>query len=87
MPSYLVEAYVADRPEAVDEAFRCALLAARLGPGVLHLHTIVVPEDETMLHLFEAPSLEALRLASSRAALAHQRIVAASELAVQPSEG
>ena len=60
MPSYLVEAYVADRPEAIDEAFRCALLAARLGPGVRHLRTTVVPEDETMLHLFEAPSLEVL---------------------------
>ena len=80
MPSYLVESYAADRPEAVEDAVRCAHLAAELGAGVRYLRTTVVPGDETVLHLFEAPSVEALRSATSRASLAYHRIVAASEL-------
>ena len=83
MPSYLVECYVADRPDAVEDAVRRARLTAQLDADVRYLRTTVVPGDETVLHLFEAPSLEALRSATRRAALAHHRIVAASELSAE----
>jgi hypothetical protein len=60
MPTYLVEAYAADAPAALDEARARAQLTAELGTGVRYLRTTFLPGDETLLHLFEAPSAEAL---------------------------
>ena len=79
MPTYLVEAYAADAPAALDEARARAQLTAELGNGVRYLRTTFLPGDETLLHLFEAPSAEALRQAGALAELPHERIVAAIE--------
>ena len=52
---------------------------ATLGDGVRYVRTTYVPEDEVVLHLFEAPSAEALRTAGRTAALEFERIVEAQE--------
>jgi hypothetical protein len=79
VPSYLVESYLAGSPAAVDEACRRARDAEDLPAGVRYVHTTFLPEDETVLHLFAAPSAEELARAAQRAALAHHRILEAVE--------
>ena len=79
MPSYLVESYLAPSVGAVDEARERARRTAELGAGVRHLRTTFVPDDEMILHLFEAPSAAALDAAGRRAALPFERIVEAVE--------
>ena len=79
MPTYLVEAYAADRSEAISDARERAARAAQLGGDVRYLRTTFVPQDETLLHVFEAMSAESLRRAVELAALAHDRIVEARE--------
>jgi hypothetical protein len=54
-------------------------LAAELGSGVRYVRTTFLPGDETLLHLFEATSPEALRDAARDAALRYERIVEAVE--------
>jgi hypothetical protein len=78
VPSFLVEAYVAGS-SAVEDARMRARMAAELGEGVRYLRTTFLPSDEVILHLFEAPSLEALDEAGRRAALPFERIVEAVE--------
>ena len=77
MPSYLVESYAAD--SAVDRERERAQRAGELGTDVRYVRTTFLPADETLLHLFEAPSVEALRRAGRRAALHYERIVEAVE--------
>ena len=77
MPSYLVEAYAASGELALTEARARACRAAELGAGIRYVRTTFLPEDEVVLHLFEAPSMEALDLAGQRAALPFERIVEA----------
>ncbi len=79
MPNYLVESYLADSPNAVEEARKRAERAADVGSGVRYLRTTFLPGDETVLHVFEAPSAEALDEAGRRAALPFERIVEAVE--------
>jgi hypothetical protein len=79
MPSYLVEAYAADSAAALADARGRARRAAELGVGVRYLRTTYVPGDETLMHLFEAPTLEELDRAGRRAALTFERIVEAVE--------
>ena len=76
---FLVEAYGANRGVALTEARERALLAAELGRDVRNVRTTFLPEDETRLHVFEAPSAEVLRRAGELAALAFDRIVEAVE--------
>jgi hypothetical protein len=71
MPEYLVEVY-APEPGA-HEAARAA------GGAVDHLRSIYVADDEVCLHLFAAPSRDAVRDALRRAAVAYDRIVEAEE--------
>ncbi len=78
MPSYLVESYAASSV-ALDEARERAKRTAELGAGVRYVRTTFLPEDETVLHLFEAPSASALDQAGRRAALEFERIVEAVE--------
>ncbi len=75
MPSYLVESYAADA--GVADARARARRAAEVGAGVRYVRTTFLPGDETVFHVFEAPSIEALREAGLRAALHYQRIVEA----------
>ena len=77
MPSYLVESYGAG--SVVKDQRRRARLAAELGTGVRYVRTTFLPGDETLLHLFEATSPDALRQAARDAALPYERIVEAVE--------
>lgn len=77
VPNYLVESYAVDSAEAIHEARERALHTAELGNGIRYLRTTFLPGDETVLHLFEAPSAKALGEAGRRAALPFERIVEA----------
>ncbi len=86
MPSYLVESYLPATPAAVETARAQARRTAELGTGVRYVRTTFLPGDETILHLFEAPSAAALDEAGRRAALRFERIVEAVEGAVHSRE-
>jgi hypothetical protein len=75
--SYLVESYAAGA--GVDDQRRRARQAAEVGIDVRYIRTMFLPGDETLLHVFEAPSPEALREAARVAALPYERIVEAVE--------
>lgn len=77
MPRYLIESYAADG--AVDEARQRARLAAELEPQIRYVRSTFLPDDEFVLHVFEAPSAETVREAARRAALQYQRLVEARE--------
>ena len=79
MPRYLVEAYVPAIAAAQAEVCEQAQRAALLGPGIRHVMTTFLPTDEVALHLFDAPSVAALKHASRLAALHYERIVEAQE--------
>src|SRR5439155_27013078 len=67
MPNYLVESYLADSPAAVEQSRQRAVRTAELGQGVRYVRTTFLPDDETVLHVFEAPSPEAITRAGSLA--------------------
>jgi len=77
MNSYLVESYVARSPAALEVSRERARKTAKLGAAVLYVRSTYIPGDEVALHLFEAPSIEALEEAGRRAALDFERIVEA----------
>ena len=79
MPKFLVESYVVATGSAFDDACVRARLTAEATAGVTYVHTTFVPEDETVLHLFDAPSAEELDAAGQRAGLRFERIVEAIE--------
>ena len=79
VPTYLVETYGANRGEALADARERALHAGSLGSNVRYVRTTFLPADEVLLHVFEAPSPEALRSAAKQAALTYERIVEAVE--------
>ena len=79
MPRFLVESYVAKSATAFDDACERARLTARVGTGVSYVHTTFLPGDETVLHLFDAPSVEALDAAGRQSGLQFERIVEAIE--------
>ena len=81
MTKYLVEAYasrVSDSAELEDRAREAAVGLAAAGTEIRHLTSIRVPEDEICFHLFEADSIDSVRLASERAEIVPQRIVEAA---------
>ncbi len=86
MPSYLVESYLADTPAALEDARERARRAAELAEGVRYVRTTFLPGDETILHLFEAPSAAVLDEAGRRAALQFERIVEAVEGSAEPTK-
>jgi len=77
MRSYLVESYAAS--SVVEEQRERARRTAELGRGIRYVRTTFLPADETVLHMFEATSGEALRDAAREAALPYERIVEAVE--------
>ena len=79
MPRFLVESYVAESSSAFDDACERARLTANVGAGVSYVHTTFLPGDETVLHLFDAPTVEALDAAGREAGLQFERIVEAIE--------
>jgi hypothetical protein len=86
VPVFLIEAYLPNAANALQQAPESARaaaeLAAREGVAVRYLQTTLVPADETSLHLFEAPSVAVLKAMAARAGLACDRIVEA----LPPSE-
>jgi hypothetical protein len=83
MRSYLVESYAAS--SVVEEQRKRARLTAQVGTGVRYVRTTFLPGDETVLHVFEATSPEALQNAARDAALPYERIVEAVEGATPSS--
>jgi hypothetical protein len=79
MLSYLVESYAAE--DVVEDHRERARRTAELGTGVRYIRSTFLPGEETVLHLFEAASPDALREAARRAALSYERIVEALERA------
>ena len=77
--TYLVEAYGASSAAAYSDARRRAARAAELGTGVRYVRTTFLPEEETLLHVFEVGSAAELRRAVEEAALVYDRIVEAIE--------
>lgn len=77
MPRFLVESYVADSSAAFDEARERARLTAEQSTEVGYVESTYVPGDETVLHLFDAPSVAVLEQAGRRAGLQFERIVEA----------
>jgi hypothetical protein len=71
MPEYLVELYSATDPDSAA--------LSRLGDGttVRYLRSIVIPGDETCLHLVVADSIEHVARACEQAGLHADRIVEA----------
>jgi hypothetical protein len=82
---YLVESYAANRPGRLEEVRDRARLAGELGAHVEYVRTTFLPEDEVVLHMFEAGSAESLRAAVELAGLVHERIVAAVERIAEPA--
>jgi hypothetical protein len=85
MPQYLVESYLADSPAAVKAARERARAMEDERAGVRYVRTTFLPGDEVVLHLFEAPSAQALGKAGRLAEMRYERIVEAVEDA--PEEG
>jgi hypothetical protein len=70
MPEYLVELYSVATPDSA--------VLARIGNGsVRYLRSIVIPGDQTCLHLVEADSAAQVAEAFDRAGLQADRIVEA----------
>ena len=86
MKSYLVESYVARAPSALEASRERARRTAELGAGVLYVRSTYLPGDEVALHLFEAPSIEALEEAGRRAELDFERITEAVDTAASETK-
>jgi hypothetical protein len=71
MPRYLLELY-APRGQTVAEA--AAQAQGVHQNGIRYVRTLLVEEDETCFHVFEASSRDALRQAASRSGFADARI-------------
>jgi hypothetical protein len=85
--TYLVECYSPGITHADVEssARRAAAAASKLsheGRAVEYDGAILVPEDETVFHLFSSGSAEVVREASTRAAVRFERVV--ESVAVNP---
>jgi Nickel responsive protein SCO4226-like len=74
MPEYLVELYTVAGPDSA------ALARIPDQTAVRYLRSILIPGDETCLHLVEADSAEDVAEAFEQAGLAADRIVEAVDL-------
>ena len=79
MPRFLVESYVADDPAAIEEARERARSMPEQNALIRYVRTTFLPGDETILHVFEAPSAAALTRAGERVGLNYERIAEAVE--------
>ena len=77
MPRFLVESYVVKSDSAFDDACALARRTAETRAGIRYVETTYVPGDETVMHLFDAPSMRALGAAGRLAGLQFERIVQA----------
>jgi sirohydrochlorin ferrochelatase len=82
MPSYLLELYVpraGSVPQASEVASRIADAATSNAGEIRYVRTLFLAEDETCLHVFEAPSREALVEAARCAGIPDARVTEAVE--------
>jgi hypothetical protein len=86
MPNYLVESYLANSSAAAEQASEHARSLTDERAGVRYLRTTFLPGDETIFHVFEAPSIAALRYAARCADLQCERIVDVVETPAAPGE-
>ena len=80
MTSYLVEAFAPGSTEvaAVEARARdAAIELSRAGARIRYLRSILIREDETWFHMFEAESIDTVRTAATLARLGAHRIVEA----------
>jgi hypothetical protein len=70
--------------QTAQDAGHCAKAAReaadqlrREGTQVHHVRSILIPEDETCIHLYRAESMEAVRVAAARASLPLDRLTGA----------
>jgi hypothetical protein len=77
MALFVVERYVpaTTRPDAVPGDIAVGISAG--DPGIRHVRTWFLPEDETCFSLFEAPSAAALKAAGDAAGVRYSRITEA----------
>lgn len=75
MPSFILETYVTGlTPIELDELAERTKHAAT-GTAVVHVRSYFVPEDEMCMHVFEAPSREAVEELASAAGLEVERVI------------
>lgn len=86
MPRFLVESYVASSSDDVDEACARARSTAGADAGVRYVETTYLPGDDTVLHVFDAPSMDALVRAGRSVGLEYERIVPAVQASGNPRE-
>jgi len=89
MSDFLIERYVsrANATQVDADAERARIAAEEMtgeGADVRHLRSIFIPEDETCLDLYRAPSAEAVREAATRAGLVFDRITEVRESSGRP---
>lgn len=77
MPRFLVESYLVKTDSAFDSACALARRTAETDPEIRYVETTYLPGDETVMHLFDAPSMRALGAAGRRAGLRFERIAQA----------
>jgi hypothetical protein len=83
MPEYIAEQYFSRTDgsgarRAASAARRAAAQLAREGTDVELVRSVFVPEDETCIFIFEADSLDSVRMAAERGALAFEYIAQAA---------
>jgi hypothetical protein len=81
MPEYLVELYSAADPDPA------ALARLADVSEIRYLRSILIPSDETSLHLFAAESAESVAEAFEQAGLTANRVVAAVNLPAPTTVG
>ena len=75
LKTFLAEAYAPSRAD-VSALVEQAQRVAEMSPGVIHhLRSMLVRDDETCFHLFEAESIDSLSIAMDKVALRAHRVV------------
>lgn len=82
MPEFLVETYVArdggdSVAQAGERARQATLELAKEGVTVGYVRSIYVPDDETCFFLYEAETIDAVRVAARLAELPFDRVTEA----------
>jgi hypothetical protein len=76
---YIVEAYLAADPAALEHARAAARHVSAIAPAVRYVRTIFLPDDETVFHMFDAPSASAVREPASAVSMHVDRLAEAVE--------
>jgi hypothetical protein len=75
MTRFALEVYAPEPSSLAEVEAHASIVCA---DGVCYVRSLLLPEDETCFHVFDAPSAEALDEASRRAGLPYVRIVEAN---------